>query len=63
VPLSQLSVRPARALKPYLSRASYRKGRVGGVVSGKMGGKKGRSGGRGGARASGVVAASIYRYY
>ena len=55
-------MRPARAPKPYPSRASYRKGRVGRVVGSKMGGKKGRSGGRGGARASSVVAASVYRY-
>ena len=54
-------MRPARAPKPYLSRTSYRKGRVGGVVGGKMGGKKGRSGRRGGARASSIITASIYR--
>ena len=45
------------ALKPYLSRVSYRKGRAGGVVGGEMGGKKGRSGGRGGA--SSVITASV----
>jgi len=55
-------MRPTRAPKPYLSCASRRKGRVGGVVSSKMGGKKGRSGRRGGARASSVVAAFVYGY-
>ena len=55
-------MRPTRAPKPYLSRASCGKGRAGGVIGGKMGGKKGRSGGRGGAGASGIIAASIYRY-
>ena len=53
---------PARAPKPYLSRASCGKDRVGGVVGSKIGRKKGRSGRRGGAGASSVVTASVYGY-
>jgi hypothetical protein len=50
---------PARALKPYLSYTSRRKGRAGRVVGGKISGKIGGRGERGGTSASGLVTAFI----
>ena len=50
---------PVWAFKPYLSRASCGKGRVGRVVGGKIGRKKGRSSKRGGAGVFSVTTTSI----
>ena len=51
---------PARASKPYLSRADYGKGRADRAAGGEMGGKKGRSGKRGNTGVFSIVAAFIW---